>query len=452
LPHWGLVQHIKVVQDQKKLYSRALKIIFSFLIFLVAFELGLRLIAPLYKITESRSSDSERRTIVILGESTSTDVITGNHRSWVTQLEELQNSQPGPKFNFVNLAQPGTTTTALVDKLNNFLKKDTPVLVISMMGLNDSPHFWYNRYFLIKNKNSIYYPKTLRLLSILWHYNDFKEPDFQNEEHEQAMVQMSPLDYPEPLNLVSRLAKADLHSTEYSKLLYSVETFLKPKSKTEKAQFYNFLSHLLRPPYGEAPEKFIKSYELMKLGIANDAVVNESLEIGLHYATFLNHKGECKTLVQMSLDQNVKISNVSIDRFMRCAPQEKEMINFILEKQKEHFEFNSSDKTATAENYQIIFDLLMDRNTCWIAMAYPREDLPEAATQFMSSGEFGKRYFTLENKEPFEEYLKANPYDSLFIDKLTEKFGHLSEKGAGFIAENAFKKIQQIKSEHLCGL
>jgi lysophospholipase L1-like esterase len=441
------------VQAQKKLYSQALKITCSFFIFLVALELGLRLIAPLYTLTESHSADSERKkAIVVLGESTSTDVITGNHRSWVTQLEELQNSQPGPKFKFVNLAQPGTTTTALVDKLNRFLKKETPLLVISMMGLNDSPHFWYNRYFLIKNKRSTYYPKTLQLVKILWHYNDFKQPDLRNDEAEPVPVEISPLDYPDPKKLLIQLAKADLHSAEYTKLLNSIEIFLTPKSKTEKAQFYNFLSHLLRPPYGEAPEKFMKSYELMKLGLANDANVKESLDIGLHYATFLNHRDECKTLVQTALDQNVKISNVSINRFMMCAPQETEMINVILEKQKEHFEFNSSNEPATSENYKIVFDLLMDRNTCWISMAYPREDLQEAATQFMSSSEFGKKFFTLENKEPFEEYLKTNPYNSLFIDKLTDKFGHLSEKGAGFIAENAFKKIQQIKSEHLCGL
>ena len=435
--------------------SRPVKIIISCLIFFVTLEIGLNLIAPIYNVVHPQpEAKKEENIVLILGESTSTDIITGNNRSWATQLSELHNSISETKFKYINFAAPGTTSSALLEKLNNFLKEEKPKLVISMMGVNDSPHFWYNEFSLVKNKDSKFSFKTIQLLKILFNYKRFQLS--QGEEAAKssaaAPVVSSTLDYPDFKKLASDLIKTPQDSPEYALLLKSIETFLASKTNLQKSQFYAALAHDTQPPFGEPLEKFVKSYEFIKLSVAADASVDQSLDIALHFAMALNRRGDCKKLVRTAQKQNATISNVSINRIMSCIPDETKFIERVLEKQKSPFVFESSETLPTVHNYQLVFDLLMGQDICWIAMGYPRQDLPDAATQFNGRAESNSKYFTLENKEAFEKYLQNNPYESLFMDRFASNFGHMTEKGASLIADNAFELLKKIKSQHLCGL
>lgn len=90
--------------------------------------------------------------IVALGESTTAKFYNnGNDVSWPARLQRMLNETPevmaGKKeIRVLNIAQPGTSTTFLVDELEALLntpaaKANPPHYVISMMGINDSVSF-----------------------------------------------------------------------------------------------------------------------------------------------------------------------------------------------------------------------------------------------------------------------------------------------------------------------
>ncbi|MCC2678373.1 MAG: hypothetical protein K0R29_949 [Pseudobdellovibrio sp.] len=423
-------------------------------IFFIALEVGLNLIAPIYRKINFIAPDPGKYTVLVLGESTSTDLATQNLRSWVKQLKEMLPTVNGaePQFEIVNLSEPGITTTILLSKLTDYLKSGHPQLVISMMGINDSPHIWYRQLSLIQNENRPFQLKTIRLLKVLLSYQRLESAQKTVSESPEIQKPAKPqLDYPDIDKLLKKLQLTKQGSAAYNEILQGIDEYLSLKPDNQKAQFLGYLAFRLSPA-DDRLEGYAKSYELLKKSVSFNASEGRRLELSLSLAMRMKRKSDCKFLVQQAMKQGARISPTSLSRLAVCNPEDKEFINAVLEKDNPAFIFDESGRIPTSENYKSIFNLLTSRNICWIAMSYPNRDLRNAILQLNELPESGTKFFTIENKKAFTEAQNAEGYDGLFMDRFAGDFGHLTEKGANIIAQNVLNKIQQLKDGHLCGL
>jgi len=73
--------------------------------------------------------------ILCLGESTTAN---GEGNSYPRQLERILNKRNiGVTFKVINKGIPGTNSTSIVEKLENYINKYNPDIIIAMMGIND---------------------------------------------------------------------------------------------------------------------------------------------------------------------------------------------------------------------------------------------------------------------------------------------------------------------------
>jgi len=113
----------------------------GFFLGVVLIETGLRLSGLVYSAAQEFRNMRSLRTggeycILCLGESTTA---LGGKDSYSSQLEQiLRQKRRDIKFSVVNKGVAGTVTPAIILKLESYLNKYNPDLVVAMMGINDA--------------------------------------------------------------------------------------------------------------------------------------------------------------------------------------------------------------------------------------------------------------------------------------------------------------------------
>ena len=339
----------------------------------------------------------------------------------------------------------GTTTSALLGRLNDALKNQKPKMVISMMGVNDAPGWWYKEFSLIKEDNAPFKFKTFALLKILFNFRSLMQAE------NSAPINPSSLDYSDPDRLIAELQKHEETSLEYQNLQAQIEKFLEPKSDLEKAKFYSHLSRHMKPPDEAPAHEFKKSYNFLKESFKYDATIDLNLAIGFNFSQKLNQKSDCRIFLAKALEQHVRMSETALINMTHCLSDDKDLIDGVLAAQGSPFVFDTSNEIPTLKNYQNIYKLTVENNICWIAMSYPREKPQEAILQLQKLNKNEDKFFVVDNFQIFDDYLKAHAYEDVFFDRFANQFGHLTEKGAELISNNLLKTLEQIERNHLCG-
>ena len=133
-------------------YSRSLKNYFkyaslTFVLFLIVLEMTMRLIGwflmlPQHKANVMSSEDLKAFRILTLGESTTADYYEdGKNVSWPRQLEKKMLKEYGlGSIRVFNGAIPSVETSYLLSKLDEYIEKFHPHLVIIMAGINDNSY------------------------------------------------------------------------------------------------------------------------------------------------------------------------------------------------------------------------------------------------------------------------------------------------------------------------
>ena len=381
--------------------------------------------------------------------------MTGGSKSWgQLTVEKLNESNPTEPYEIVNLAIPGTTTTALVDRLKTELEKRRPAFIISMMGTNDSPGFWYNDHRLIDSnsiKSKIY---ILRWLNYLANMNDFKKAEaLRNLRNSQAEEQTrnQHFDVPQRDLILEKLKKTDLNSQAWQKNISEIENSLAEKPKTERAAFFMWLSTEISPPFGNPIIEFKKAYDLVKRSHIIYSNINHQLEYILYLARLFEDRQYCKFALEKSIADGSFISEVSLNRIIECLPNEKEYTAKIISQTWPQFKYVDNRKLPTATNYRYVAELTKKFETCWIAMTYPFMTADENILQFSDSAEWNERIFLLENNKIFDAAVAEFGYDALFFDRFHEKYGHMTAKGASLVRDNLVNFIEKLRSEKKCG-
>ena len=131
-------------QNKISFWQQAMLILFGFLLTLALLETGLRLAGfIILSVQEHRNLQSIKHKgtyrIVCLGESTTTAAgWIPNDYAYPEQLEQILNDlNIGIRFSIINEGAIGTNTTAILNRLQTYLDRYHPDMVIAMMGIND---------------------------------------------------------------------------------------------------------------------------------------------------------------------------------------------------------------------------------------------------------------------------------------------------------------------------
>jgi lysophospholipase L1-like esterase len=427
-----------------KIFYFLLKILFSITVFFTCLEVSIYLFQLSLQNKNISTAKSSEYTILTLGESTTADAGTPNGQSWPRVLERLFHEK-GISVTVINKALVGTTTTSLVAHLDSYIKEVQPDLVVTMMGVNDSPKFWYNNYDLVRRKDSGFELKSIKLIKFLINYEKIKE---ENSNIAKNLISPSALDYKDFNQLTQIIKQSPLGSEEFKKIENTVTMYLQNKSETEKSQFYALIGYEAQPPWGSDDKLFDKAYYFYNQAITHNIMVEHGLEIVLLLAKRLQRNNDCKVFIDMAINQNAEISDTSLNRLIECLPKESAYINSVLLKSNKDFKYIDSNIKPTHKNYQYFKDYLSRTKICWIAMSYPLRQISDELISLHL--EKNPHILILENQNQFRDALKTHAYQDIFYDNFASDFGHTTAYGSELIAKNVFSKIATFSPDGVC--
>lgn len=433
---------------------RLLKISLFLLTFAVTLEIGLQAASAFLHFKQTAGmlppSASQPYVILTLGESTTAETSPHLKKSWASQLQLLlmpertdllqQNSLRNLRV--VNEAVVGTTTTALLARLEEMLDQHKPQLVISMMGVNDTPSFWLRDYGLIKNDNGIDW-KVPKLVRYVLNHRVINQLN-------AGVIKAHHFDYPEREKMLKIFQSSIEGSADFTSQEALVETFLSQKSPTERAQFYVYIAERIRPSWGEPAEGFSNAYYFYKKAFFQDPQVSDSLDVTL-LLSFMLQKNECKKILDYAIEKNIQLTSVTLGRAAVCLANDSDYLNSVYARVNKDFVYRPGNESPTTHNYLRLYETLRQRKICLIAMEYPLRDFSMAIHHLTEKAD-PDYFFTVSNKKNFQDALKKNTYDDLFTDRFAQDFGHMSLTGAQLVARNIYEKIEELRRAKLCGL
>ncbi len=368
-------------------------------------------------ITGNLVQNNNNIMIVVLGESTSAGITQG----WPIELQKILNSNSSTKkFKIYNLARPGVSSDYLVEKFEEFRKKNRYDIVISMMGINDFGQErscnYEDKIFNIKNHETI---------------SPQLNPDLATQNKAEELIKQA-LTYMAEGNIT----KAEKLVKESIKLNPNNE-----QAYIELSYIYNYNSSLSLSMLYKALE--INSNNIQALTLLGQHYLNKN-ESEKGFRLFETSSIVCPSnpfIYQGLLNLRKSVKN---DKY-------KMKINLLIDKMDNYRNTYSSNKTKA--NYNKLFNLIEREKKLYVVMQYPTLSI-EPIKDFFSE-EDQKNIIFISNKENFQEALKNENYNELFIDNFGlnqginsvfyGKFGHTTAKGSKLIAEN----VANIILEHL---
>ena len=218
--------------------------LFSFAILVVSLEIVLRLAGFMYMTRQNVSNllntkSGDKITILCLGESTTSS-------AYPTRLvDTLKEKIPGVEFEVIDKGVPATTSSAIVENLDEYISLYKPDIIVSMMGINDKGEHiqyvnkpdlpWFKRLKVTK----LFYLSINRVTSLLEKASSeptpIQEEEKTREEHikwfEKQTISKVPL---EKLKLVG---DAYFHKQQFEKAIKVYEAILSKDMKNAVSHF-----------------------------------------------------------------------------------------------------------------------------------------------------------------------------------------------------------------------
>ncbi len=460
-------------------------VIFGISLSLVLTEAGLRIAGFIYlTIQEHRNQLSLKEDgyrILCMGESTTQDGYPG-------ELNDiLNNMNSGMRFSVINKGIGGTNTGIILTRLESYLEKYKPDMVITMMGANDR-FFSYpvEDVFEKRKSTTIYSVNDLRIYKLLkllkLHINEKIKKETDAKEVSRGDIESSPENvygyvelgrsytkqrkYYEAEKIFKRAIEVDpgdvqayhelgLSYTEQGKY-DDAEKILKKSIELDPENVRGY--HELRWCYAKQP-RYYEAEKMFKEAIELDPEnVRAYHELGLSYSKQGRYDEAEKILKKsIELDPENKSGYIELGRCYieqgRCDKAEevlKKAIKFDPGHEKtKHFllmcsqrkgseNFNVKEKRfghyclSTIINYRKLRDILMSRGVVLVCVEYPARDVKWLKTII---GEH-KGVYCVDNKDSFIEAVEKEKYWSYFTDKFGGDFGHMTIEGKRLLSQN----------------
>jgi len=350
---------------------------------------------------------NQKNIILTIGESTSADYFADKVNSSWPRILEKQLIENGFDVKVINKAVPGTNTIHILENIDSYLDSYKPDIVISMMGINDNLNSIYSRSFV-----DIYLMELKVVKIIKWVFSLFTSPRLQNKFDD---LEISKNIVDENLSRIVGEKNELLLSFDDKKILsyyYYYKAMDLLTNKHSKNIKKKALVHL-KKSYGLYPVNHqIVFYNLYcSKGIENDyfkKVVNEIFRKDFFITTSISHLLESYPWERGPAKNYVNLLNMR----------------------------SSDNVNPTGFHYRMLLEKLESREIRLMAMQYPTLKLDKLKKYFKK--EFQPIFISNEN---FNNILKKQPYERLFIDRFKSTWGHTSHFGHKVIADNVFIKL-----------
>ncbi len=400
---------------------------------IIIFEILLNLFSYSFYFFEHQKMNNHRKKIVALGEST-TASMNGKFDAWPTVLQKKIDEH---KLNYqvINLAIPGTNSTSQVFALLDQYDKIRPEVVISMMGVNDTPFLSLANNFELKKNNRYLDIKVFKMVKTV--FNLIKK-SIQIIKQKSIYRKMNKFNLSSQINPSICELNLDQLNTQYTKdelafLFFNI------------AQNNNKVWSLNRMDNVGGLQCYQKAFEYNPTELKYAELLTLKLDF---------NRQNCDYVFKMvnSLD-DYEFSDVLIERLSRCVDREKNEFYIFMQKKFPQYVFtaNSFEK-PTSKNYQKLFNFLKSKNTCYFAMQYPNRNINLIKSYYAEEEISDGKIIFIENKNNF--LIKMNEqkisYSDLFYDQFAADFGHTTSLGSELIAENVFEYILNFDTNKIC--
>ena len=430
-------------------------ILFGLYSSVILLELGLRLGGFLcLSLQEYRNKVSLTQAgtyrIMCLGESTTA---VGKEYSYPSQLENILNQRNiGIKFAVINKGLSGTTTGSIVSHLEDNLKKYSPDMVITMMGINDGRHMHADReinnmkyenldtkkVLLIFRSSRLY--KLIKLIQLnIIHKLGEKKGTVPPEEiklknlinYKQAEKMYTEIIATDPENdrACFELAQLYMDDERYEKAREMCERAIEINPRNDWAYLVLGICSKKKIPHEETAKLFRKTLEI------NSSNYRAYIELGLlHKATGEYYK--CEEVFKKA----IKIR--PWDEFAYAALIQCYEDQGIHKLAKEYsglldilgYEYYNP---VTHYNYRKLKDIVTHHGIKLVCVQYPVRSL-ESLKKLLEPYE---NIIFVDNEKIFKNAIKKSSYDEYFIDIFGGNFGHCTPKGDRLLAENIANAI-----------
>ncbi|MDD5560812.1 MAG: tetratricopeptide repeat protein [Candidatus Omnitrophica bacterium] len=442
--------------------------IFGFFLSLILIEIGLRaggfalLSIQEYKNRQSMQQKGSYR-IMCLGESTT----RGQYPAFLEEILNQRNT--GIKFSVIDKGLDGTTTSAILERLNADLDKYHPDMVITMMGNELGEHIPYET--VVTSKGMLFFRsfRTYKLARILWLHIQAKTKEIglykprEGKNNEFAVTEDSFKKALEP-NLQNAEAYIELGQfyQDQGKFPQAEEIFKKaivlyPKND----QAYLELGGLYREQ-GKSSQAEDILKKAIELHSGND---RSYLELGGLYQN-LGKLSQAEDLLKKGIElhpENVHayISLGWLYREQGKFPQAEEIFKKAIElcpyeddayaaisvfyeetgrpglaaeyAKRANIERLRYYNPVKAVNYRKLKDILNKRDIRFVCVQYPMRNIGPLKKIFEDDE---KNIIFVDNEKIFKDAIKISGSTAYFKDMSGGDFGHCTEKGNRLLAEN----------------
>ena len=408
------------------LIIKTLIVLFRLALMFAVLELGLAIggygrLLYQHHMNNVSSSEGDYYRILILGDS----ITYGDGASWSTQLEGILNSKsPETKFKVIIEAHAGEGSMHILSQLEGYLNEYDPNMVISMMGMGDSPSF------ATSGKSSVALTSLRSYKFGSYLLSSFK--DTVKEEYGKDISLMT-----------NKNEKIRLNS--YVEMLQNNpgnETFIRLDAKLRKiidddptnAGMHNDAEMELQRLYifWFGPKDALTLWDkYYKERLELEATVGDML---VDYTSH-NRANDGEQLLDAVLKLSPsKLVNTLKDFGKNRAVNAEEAQKYfeMAEKiRKEH------PNPITSYNYLEMFQILDKRHVRLIAVQYPTLSLDGLKDIFNGDEDI----IFVSNEENFRKELENAKYEEIFADRGFTTFGHLTLRGADLIAQNVANAV-----------
>lgn len=417
----------------------------SIFIFVFSLEVLLRLISwGLSLVQQTPFSDRLNVRIVTLGESTSTDNFEGV-LTWPQQLQ-IKLQQQGIKAEVINLSKPGTNSFYLVQKLKSRIWSLRPQIVVAMMGVNDAIRLKMAESFWLRN---FYLARLYKWYQFL---NQDDYSDLNKNMHNKKGINRSETDFEasltqnEIIQLESKTSDylRELESIDIKDVVKSAENIYTTDPKGSKYILYRTVNRLFANMNLEQYRKFILLNEyLLAKGYFDENIIYYRLysdwsERNIKNCADFTHSMWSRYDYQFSERHLSMIANC----VSKASPEQHLLFDGVIQKQQLGYHFAQTKNAAehmTAQSYLQLLELAESHNFILVVMQYPLENIENLKSYF--TAEQTPKITFVSNFENFNERLKTQKFEELFLDHFAKNFGHPSEAGHKLITEKLSEAI-----------
>ena len=384
-------------------------ILFGLFLCTVLLETGLRIggfiILSLQEYKNKISLKKNGYRILCLGESTT-------QGGYCKQLNLILNDIDSTRrFSVINKGIGGTNTGIIVTRLESYLEKYKPDIVITMMGINDkhiSVKDVVGDIFKEKEDERIYNVDALRI------YKLFKLLKLHINE------KIKEIGYKEAESFGENETKEEI--VDESKSLKETEEMLK---KAIEINPINEVGYFKLGWLYKEQMKYKESEEMLKKAIEINPILETGyVNLGIFYKEQMKYK-ESEEMFKKAWEINPE-NEVTKHYLLICLQQNRKKDFHIEDKGSGYY------VSSTVRNYRKLRDILIEKDVALICVEYPMRDIGELKSII---GEHKNVYF-VDNKKSFKEALEREGYQAYFTDRFAEEFGHMTIKGRKLLSKN----------------